>query len=378
MRSRQRCVVLAVGVVALSACGGEQEEIFDDPAPALSVPPSEVVETGGVAPSEQAGTDVDDDGVGTDIAAVEPVDDFNSELSGGVVEYDDADRYTFADTTGAELTADQVDSIFIAYDDFLYGADAVWLAGEPGAPGLAQAGLVDFQLVEYQESIATEIGELRDVFSSSNIEKISGSAEAGVVVEDCMESSVTNALYIVSPDFVRQNVTLAATDDGWTVVAVDIIHDGQLTSLDEPGCVPAIYAEQAEIVTSEFLRLEAELAAQPDGDVPALRDVTTPEFYEVVRSNAAASESDRVSAGTERIVLDTLGSSPLAGPRTLYVGVCRTAGDGAAGSLLFQEYEVTRGLADGFPDTGDGRDVYAVSDRSPVEQVETCPVGNES
>ena len=112
--------------------------------------------------------------------------------------------------------------------------------------------------------------------------------------------------------------------------------------------------------------------------VPALRDVTTPEFYEVVRSNAAASESDRVSAGTERIVLDTLGSSPLAGPRTLYVGVCRPAGDGAAGSLLFQEYEVTRGLADGFPDTGDGRDVYAVSDRSPVEQVETCPVGNES
>ncbi|MEP1122622.1 MAG: hypothetical protein ABJH68_01865 [Ilumatobacter sp.] len=389
MIDRQRRVMLVVGVSALAACTSSANIDTGPvgPVPAPDAPdespegaPTNVVDV--AAPEEgSAGNDVagvvDDasDSAPSDVSA--PVE-LNSELSGEVVEYDGVDRNDAALTDDADLTPEEVDALVASYEEFLVGADSVWLDGPTGDQELVDDGLVDLQLSQYEMSTGSELGAPHDVRSFSNIERISGSPDDGVVIEDCMESSITSQVFTVSSDFVRQNVTFEPLGGDWLVTSVDVLHDGRRDSLDELGCVPSIYATQAEALTREFLRLEDEVVARADTDQGPLRNATTPEFLETVLSEAASVPADLVLPDADGIVVTTLGHSTLAGPRTLYVGVCRPTGAGATAPFLSQEYEVTRGLADGFPDTGTGRDVYAVSDRLSSEQVETCPVGSGS
>ncbi len=378
IRSRRRGG-LAAGTLALAACGtGGSEDTFMDPTttPTTITAPDTVTGATDVVGSEPAGG-VDPDESPARSEPATPDSDLNSAPTGPVVEYVDADRNAAASTVDADLTAEQVDSVVIAYEEFLVGADAVWLQGREGDPELVAEGLVDFQLSRHERTSDSELDALETVRSHPNIERISGSVDAGVVIEDCLETSTTNPLFIVSSDFVRQTVTLESLGADWLVRSVEILHDGQRESVDELGCVPAIYAERAEEVTIEFLRLEGELHAQPTVELPAVHDVTTPEFRRAVESEATAT-GGQTPPGIDDVVVDTIGHSALAGTRTLFVGVCQPATAEDTASVISRVYEVTRGLAAGFPDTGDGRDVYAVAGRSSPEQVDVCHVGSDS
>ena len=265
------------------------------------------------------------------------------------------------------LSDDERAAVLDAYDDFLAGSDTVRLQGIEGDSALADAGLVDKQVADYEEELEADFGRIQDVVSFANVERVSGSATDWVMIEDCVEVSVTTSISVVSSDFVRQDVWLESDgDDTWTVTAVSVLHDGKVASSSAPGCVPRRYAEQAEAVTAEFIRLES---AGPDVDADAVARVTTEEFFD-----AAAIETPTDAFSTDGMVVTMLGHHTLAGTRTFYLEACVPTADGVS----FRQYEVTRGLLNGFPDFGDDLDVYAVSDRSPAESVDTCPIGSDS
>lgn len=384
MKSPMTYLTLATSAVALVACstGSGDENIFGEPqdsVPTESSPAGIDPQNGGPAGGGPAGaegaagapqverTSIDDTVASDDAGDGPTLDDFNSALIGDPVEYDDDARNAGADLSAMTLGEAELDAVFDGYDRFLAGADAVRLDGEAGDPDLAGTGLVDDRLADHRDELDADFGKITGVQSFANIERVSGSAADWVVLEDCTEVSTTSSLSVVSSDFVRQDVWLELGGDTWSVTAVHVIHDGSLDSRGERGCVPHLYAERAEAVTDEFIRLES---AGADAEVVALAKVTTDEFFQSVTADGLPSATVD-PAGIEVAIV---GHDALAGTRTLYLEACVESSDG----IKYQEYEVTRGLLNGFPDFGDDLDVYGVSARLPAESVDACPIGDGS
>ncbi len=233
------------------------------------------------------------------------------------------------DTSGAQLTVEQLTGVTDAYLRFVAMADRAAVGDPDAARALAGAAdqgvvdLVDNQRRNNEQLKADDVGTQART-STSNMATITGTPDA-VVIADCLSTeSDRDVLYLRSLQFVDQITTLRLDGDAWTVARVEIRNDGTLGSGQTTGC--ATLADRQRITTSITGLMTAldELWADPAQAAPAaVADHVDP----TVVDELTAGQAEAVAAGTylaspAQHRVSVLGTDLVASGRAYVVGVC--------------------------------------------------------
>jgi hypothetical protein len=132
------------------------------------------------------------------------------------------------------------------------------------------------ELLELQNIVAT-----KQFASFTNAENLTAT-RGRITFDDCTEVQALSVLDIVGFRWVQQQVTIADDADGWSIVQIDVVHDGEpwTTGL---GCVPESFETRALEVTQsvmeEFRSYQQNPSAMSTGSFDAFDDPTVSEVF---------------------------------------------------------------------------------------------------
>lgn len=233
------------------------------------------------------------------------------------------------DTSGADLTPDQLAGVTDAYLRFVAIADRAGL-GDPEAgralEAIADRGAIDVvdNARRANEQLKPDGAATSGRVSTANMATITGNPQA-VVIADCLATSADrDVLSLTSLQFVDQLTTLRLDGDAWKVARVEVRNDGTLGSGRATSCAPLADRQRLTTSVTELMKALDELWTDPAQPTPpAVTDHVDPSFVEVITADqsAAAAAGQYLDAPAEHQV-SVLGSDLTASGPAWVVGVC--------------------------------------------------------
>ncbi len=294
------------------------------------------------------------------------------------------------DTSGAELTAEQLAGVTDTYLRFLAIADRAGL-GDPEA-GRALTSLADQGVIDVVDNARRANEQLRPDgatttarLTTANMATITGDPGA-VVIADCLATSADReVLSLTSLQFVDQITTLRLDGDTWKVARVEVRNDGTLGSGRTTSCAPLADRQRLTTTVTDLMQALDQLWTDPSQPTPAaVTDHVDTAFVDAITAgqSEAATAGQYLDAPAQHQV-SVLGSDLMASGPAWVVGVCTLYPEGltprskatgqpagpailAPGAAVYREFGVRS-------ETGDsGTVVDRVYEGRRVDTASTC------
>ena len=233
------------------------------------------------------------------------------------------------DTSGADLTPEQLAGVTDAYLRFVAIADRAGL-GDPEAgralTAIADQGAIDVvdNARRANEQLKPDGAATSGRVSTANMATITGTAEA-VVIADCLATSADrDVLSLTSLQYVDQLTTLRLDGDTWKVARVEVRNDGTLGSGRATSCAPLADRQRLTISMTELMKALDQLWTDPaQQPPPAVTDHVDTDFVDALTAgqSQAAAAGQYLDAPAEHQV-SVLGSDLTASGPAWVVGVC--------------------------------------------------------